>query len=124
MPHPEVPVRLVEAILSGDIRSQDSFWVLAVLLGHRENGPATWSLVMERWDDLMAVLAPNHRYRILDAIKFRSEPDVAASIKDWFEDHTIEGAEKAISQRLEMIDVRVGLRERESERLGGHLRQG
>jgi puromycin-sensitive aminopeptidase len=118
VPHPEVPAAMFERILDGRVRSQDSFWLLAVMLGHRENGPATWNLVMDHWDAVMEVMAPAHRYRMLDFIKYRSEPEVASSIEAWFDDHTIDGAEKAISQRLEMIRVRVGLRERENPRLG------
>jgi puromycin-sensitive aminopeptidase len=121
VPHPDVPPRLFAMILDGSIRSQDSFWVIALLLGHRENGPRAWRLLTERWDELMAVLAPNHRHRILDSIKFRSEPEVAASITQWFTDHGIPGADRAVAQRLEMIAVRVALREREAERLGGAL---
>ena len=121
VPHPEVPKRIIDMVLSGQIRSQDSFWVVAALLGHRENGARTWRLLTEQWDDVMAVLAPNHRYRILDQIKYRSEPGVADSIRTWFDTHTIEGSEKVISQRLEMLDVRVRLREREGDRLGGRL---
>ncbi len=121
VPHPEVPKRLFDMILDGSIRSQDSFWVIALLLGHRENGPRAWRILTERWEEVMGVLAPNHRYRILDHLKYRSEPELAASITEWFADHDIPGAEKAIAQRLEMIAVRVGLREREAERLGGAL---
>ena len=69
----------------------------------------------------MAILAPDHRYRILDGIKYRSEPRVAEAIRTWFSTHTIEGFDKAIAQRLEMLDVRVGLREREAERVGEAL---
>jgi puromycin-sensitive aminopeptidase len=121
VPHEEVPRRLFDQVLSGEVRSQDSFWLLAVLLGHRENGPRTWELVTEHWDDLMGVLAPNHRYRILDLIKYRSEPDVAAAIQEWFSTHSMPGSEKVIAQRMEMLEVRVGLREREGERLGARL---
>ena len=121
VPHRDVPRRLFDQVLSGEVRSQDSFWLLAVLLGHRENGPRTWELVTEHWDDLMGVLAPNHRYRILDMIKYRSEPDVAASIREWFATHEIPGCDKVVAQRMEMLEVRVGLREREGERLGARL---
>ena len=121
VPHPDVPQHLFDMIMRGDVRSQDSFWLLAVLLAHRENGPRTWAIVEERWDDLMAILAPDHRYRILDGIKYRSEPRVAEAIRTWFSTHTIDGFDKAIAQRLEMLDVRVGLHEREAERVGEAL---
>jgi hypothetical protein len=109
---------MFQMVLDGDVRSQDSFWVLALLLGHRENGPRVWNLVRENWEATIAVLPPQAGSRILDRIQYRSEPDVAASIHEWFADHTIRGGEKFIEQRLELLDVRVGLREREAHALG------
>jgi hypothetical protein len=108
---------MFKMVIDGDIRSQDSFWVIALLLGQRENGPLVWSLIRENWDATIAVLPPQAGRRILDLVQYRSEPEVAASIHEWFEDHAIAGGEKFIQQRLEMLDVRVGLREREAEAL-------
>ncbi len=122
VPHPDVPGRIIDMVLSGDIRTQDSYWVVALLIGHRDNGVRAWKLITERWEEIIAALAPNHRYRILDQLKFRSEPDVAQSVHEWFETHTFPGMEKKISQKLEMLDVRVGLREREGNRIGDALR--
>jgi len=110
--------RMFTMVLDGDVRSQDSFWVLALLLGHRENGLLIWSLMRENWDAMIAVLPPQAGSRILDRIQYRSEPDAAASIQEWFEDHTIRGGEKFIQQRLELLDVRVALRQREAHALG------
>jgi len=110
--------KMFTMVLDGDIRSQDSFWVLALLLGHRENGLLIWSLMRENWDAMIAVLPPQAGSRILDRIQYRSEPEAAASIHEWFEDHSIRGGEKFIQQRLELLDVRVGLREREAHALG------
>jgi puromycin-sensitive aminopeptidase len=117
VPVPAAAARMFKMVIDGDIRSQDSFWVLALLLGQRENGPLVWSLIRENWDATLAVLPPQAGRRILDLVQYRSEPEVAASIHEWFEDHTIAGGEKFIQQRLEMLDVRVGLREREANAL-------
>ncbi|MFV2000904.1 MAG: hypothetical protein ACC654_11125, partial [Acidimicrobiia bacterium] len=57
-------------------------------------------------------------------IQYRSEPDVAESIVNWFQDHTIAGGEAFTSQQLELLAVRVGLREREGGNLGEALRSG
>ena len=117
VPVPAAAARMFKMVIDGDIRSQDSFWVLALLLGQRENGPFVWSLMRENWDAMIAVLPPQAGRRILDLVQYRSEPEVAASIHEWFEDHTIAGGEKFIQQRLELLDVRVALREREATAL-------
>jgi len=109
-------------VIDGEIRAQDSYWVLALLLGHRQNGPRIWELIMENWDAVLDAMPPQNRRRLLDLIHFRSEPDVAESIVNWFKDHTIAGAEAFTNQQLELLAVRVGLREREGRNLGETLR--
>jgi puromycin-sensitive aminopeptidase len=118
---PETAKRLFEMCLDGTVRTQDSFWVLALLLGHRENGPMIWELVMEHWDQVMTVIPPVTKRRLLDQITHRSEPEVAESIEAWFEDHSIPGGALAIKQQLELLRANVGLREREGTKMGTAL---
>ena len=120
---PETAERMFQMVLDGDVRSQDSFWVLALLLGHRDNGPRIWQLIMENWDAVMDVIPPVVKRRILDLLPNRSEPEVAASIVAWFDEHTIPGGDAAIKQQLEVLEANVGLRTREGERLGSALQQ-
>ena len=117
VPDPAAASKMFTMVLEGGVRSQDSFWILALLLGHRENGVLIWSLMRENWDEMIAVLPALTGRRILDLAQYRSEPDVAASIHEWFDDHTLAGGEKFIQQRLELLDVRVALREREANAL-------
>ncbi|MGI9642290.1 MAG: ERAP1-like C-terminal domain-containing protein, partial [Acidimicrobiia bacterium] len=122
VPHPDVPDRIVRMVIDKDIRTQDSFWVLAVLLGHRENGARAWQLITDNWDAVLGAMPPTNAYRMTDLMHFRSEPEVAAAIRAWFEDHEIPGADKKVAQKLEQLEVRTRLREREGERLGEALR--
>ena len=110
--------KLFQMVLAGDVRRQDSFWVVATMFGHRENGPRIWELMKENWDDLLGQMPPSTGRRILDPLPRRSEPDVAKDIEAWLADHAIMGGEKYAEQQLELLKVRVGLRERESTRLG------
>jgi puromycin-sensitive aminopeptidase len=109
--------KLFQMVLDGDIRRQDAFWVVAIMLGHRENGPRVWELMKENWDDLLEQMPPATGRRILDLLPNRSEPDVAADIEAWLADHPIKGGEKYAEQQIELLKVRVGLREREATRL-------
>ncbi|MFV2000211.1 MAG: M1 family metallopeptidase, partial [Acidimicrobiia bacterium] len=110
---PQSAADMFYMVINGEIRAQDSYWVLALLLGHRQNGPRIWELIMENWDAVLDAMPPQNRRRLLDLIQYRSEPDVAESIVNWFQDHTIAGGEAFTSQQLELLAVRVGLRERE-----------
>ncbi|VAV89261.1 Membrane alanine aminopeptidase N [hydrothermal vent metagenome] len=119
---PDSARKLFAMVLDGDVRSQDSYWVLALLVGHRHNGPLIWNLITENWEATLASMPPQNGRRLLDLIHFRSEPDVAASIREWFVDHTITGGETYTRQQLELLQVRVGLRSRESHALAQALR--
>ncbi len=122
VPGSDAAKRLFDLVLDGDVRSQDAFWVLAVMLGDRENGPYVWELMKERWDEMMEALPPTTGRRILDRIPFRSEPDVAADIEAWLTDHQIQGGDMYGPQQIELMKVRVGLRQREQDRLGAALK--
>ena len=109
--------KLFQMVLDGDIRRQDSFWIIAIMFGHRENGPRVWELMKENWDDLLEQIPPATGRRILDLMPNRSEPEIAEDIEAWLAEHPIRGGEKYADQQIELLKVRVGLRERETTRL-------
>ena len=113
--------RMFNMVLDGTIRSQDAFWVVALLLGNRDTGAHVWNLMTENWDATVASMPVLNGRRMLDLVQYRSEPDVAASIMQWFETHEIPSGEKHVAQKMEQLQVRVALRERESHRLGDAL---
>ncbi len=113
--------RMFNMALDGTIRSQDAFWVVALLLGNRDTGAHVWGLMTENWDATVASMPVLNGRRMLDLVQYRSEPDVAASIMQWFETHEIPSGEKHVAQKMEQLQVRVALRERESHRLGDAL---
>ncbi len=108
-------------VLDGDIRRQDAFWVVALMLGQRETGPRVWELMKENWDAMLERIPPATGRRILELLPHRSEPEIAADIEAWLADHPIKGGELFAQQQLELLKVRVGLREREANRLGEAL---
>ena len=121
VPGRDTAQRLFRMVLDGDVRSQDAFWVLAVMLGHRDNGSHVWEMMKENWTNMLGALPPTTGRRILDLIPYRSEPEVAEDIEAWLDDHHIQGAERYSAQQIEKMKVRVGLRKREQGRLGEAL---
>jgi puromycin-sensitive aminopeptidase len=113
--------KLIRMVLDGDIRSQDANWVLARLIGNRDTGTRSWEMITENWDSVLASMPVLNSRRLLDLIQYRSEPDVAASIMRWLETHPIPSGGKHVAQKMEQLQVRVALREREAYRLGEAL---
>jgi puromycin-sensitive aminopeptidase len=118
VPEKDTALRLLDMILDKEVRSQDATSLVARLIGHRDTGRAAWEKVKRDWDALLASMPASHKWRMLDLIMHRSEPDVAADIEQWLRDHPIPGAEQITAQQLERLRVRVGLRKREASRLG------
>ncbi|MFQ5555397.1 MAG: M1 family metallopeptidase, partial [Acidimicrobiia bacterium] len=118
IPEPEAAREVLAMVLDGRVRRQDSPWVLAGLIGHRDTGPGTWAAMKDVWEEVVAAPPPQTARRILDHVPFRSEPVVAEDIAGWLAAHPIAGADKYTAQQLERMRVRVGLRARESGRLG------
>jgi puromycin-sensitive aminopeptidase len=110
--------KMIRMVLDGDIRSQDANWVLARLIGNRDTGTRSWEMITENWNGVIASMPVLNSRRLLDLIQYRSEPDVAASIMQWLETHPIPSGGKHVAQKMEQLQVRVALREREAYRLG------
>ena len=48
-----------------EVRSQDSPFVIQLLLDNRDNGPATWARVVDHWDELVSRIPANILPRML-----------------------------------------------------------
>ncbi len=121
VPEQATAERVLDMLLGGDIRRQDGAWVTARLIGHRITGAESWRRIKARWQEVLDAVPPQSQRRILDWLPARSEPDVAADIESWLRDHPLSGGSKYIEQQLELLRVRVGLRQREEGRLGESL---
>ena len=118
VPDPAAAERAFEMVLDGSIRRQDATSTLALLLGHRDTGAASWGRVKGHWDDVVGALDPGTIRRMLDYIYFRSEPEVAADIEEWLSTHALQGADRHVAQQLERLRVRVDLRTTAARELG------
>ncbi len=117
VPEDEAAQRLLAMVLDGTIRRQDSYWLLATLLGQRQTGAATWERIKVEWDAVLGAMPRQNVRRMFDFVQNRSEPDVAADIKAWLAGHPLGAAATHIAQQIERLDIRVRLRNREATAL-------
>ena len=109
----ELAIQTIDRIIDGDIRTQDGFWVLArVLSGHA--GPAAWDSARQRWDEVLEAMPGLTRPRVIEGIPALSQPEVANDVKAFFAEHPIPEAVRNLTQKLEMLEINVNLRERET----------
>ncbi len=121
VPDPATARELLQMVIDGRVRRQDAYWVVARLLGHRDVGPDVWSDVRSRWSEVLDAMPPQNTRLMLDRIHLRSEPEVAGDIEAWLAANPIKGSEQLVAQQVERLQVRVGLRARERNRLGEAL---
>ncbi len=109
----ELALSTLDKIISGDIRTQDGFWVFARLLTGKA-GPAVWQSARTNWDEVLEAMPGLTRVRVVEGISALSEPEVAADVKSFFAEHPIPEATRALAQNLEKLEANVNLRTRET----------
>ncbi|MFZ0625706.1 MAG: M1 family aminopeptidase [Acidimicrobiia bacterium] len=112
----------LDKILACDIRTQDGFWVFGRLLAG-DSGPQVWQSARTRWDSLIEVMPGMTRHRVVEGLPALSQPEVAADVKGFFAEHPIPEATRALSQKLELLDANVMLRDRETPVVTGYFEQ-
>jgi hypothetical protein len=118
----ELAIQTIDRIIDGDIRTQDGFWVLArVLSGHA--GPAAWDSARQRWDEVLEAMPGLTRPRVIEGIPALSQPEVANDVKAFIAEHPIPEAVRNLTQKLEMLEINVTLRERETAVVSSYFKQ-
>ncbi len=119
---PEMAAEVVAATLDGRIRNQDGAVVQCWLMGNREAGPQTWSEIRRCWEEAVATFPPMTFRRLVEGLPALSRPEVAADVKASFAETAVPDYSKAVAQNLELLDVNVAARRRETDRVGAWLR--
>ncbi len=103
--------------MNGEIRTQDSPYLLGFAMGNREQGEQVWKFVSENWDEMVKAFPDNSIVRMAGGIRALSKPEIAAEIEKFFETHKVPTGELTMQQHLEKLRVNVALREREAANL-------
>ncbi len=109
----ELALSTLDKIIEGAIRTQDGFWVFGRLLSG-DSGPDVWRAARTQWDSVLEVMPGMTRHRVVEGLPALSQPEVAADVKGFFAEHPIPEATRGLSQKLELLDANVMLRERET----------
>ena len=118
----EMAAEVVAATLDGRIRNQDGAAVQSWLIGNRDSGAHTWSLVRKQWENCVSTFPPMTFRRLVEGLPALSRPEVAADVKAFFAETPVPSASKAVAQNLELLEVNVAARARETPRVSEWLR--
>ena len=103
----------LDMCINGEIRSQDSPYLVASCLHNRHHGFVAWQFVKSHWDAMSEMYPDNSIVRMVSGIRSLSKPDQAGDVKKFFENHSVPTGELTLEQYFERLDVNVAFRKRE-----------
>lgn len=117
---PEAAEVLLDRIVSGEIRTQEANLVLIIMM-MSESGNETWSVVRQRWDEVIGTIPPFSRRWAITSLPYLSKPEVAADVKGFFSERGYPEAAMYLDQRLELLEANVAFRARETPELTSYF---
>ena len=114
---PALVLRTLEYAVSGKVRNQDSWVLIAVELSERENRDIAWPWVQQHWDKVSAQLTTASGANLVSATGSFCTAGQRTQVADFFATHKVEAAERSLSKALDSIDACVRLRETQQPKL-------
>jgi hypothetical protein len=128
---PSLVNRTLEYALSPAVRSQDTPLVLGSMMGQRSPRTSTdatdiqvvtWNFVKGHWDELTKKLG---MFQGIPAIVFSTgafcSRDLQSDVQQFFQQHPVPAAQRALQQSMERIQNCVAVKERQSAPLSAWL---
>ena len=112
---------ILDATLTGEVRSQDGPYLIRRALTNRHAGSTTWQFVESNWEAINSAFPSNSISRMLEGIVTLDTPNDAMRVSEFLAEHPVPQGEKQISQHLESQRINVAARQRETERFSAWL---
>ena len=103
---------LLEAVVTGEIRSQDGPYLIRRALINRNTGGHVWAFVASHWDQLTDKFPSNSVARMLEGIVMLDTAEQVAAVSDFLATHPVRQGAKQIAQHLERQRINAAFRTR------------
>jgi aminopeptidase N len=107
---PLLVVRTLEYAVSDEVRNQDSWSLIALLLGRRETQDLAWEFVAQHWTAISRKATVNSGARIVEATGGFCSAEKRDEVASFFAVHPVESAERTLAKALGSIDACIALR--------------
>jgi aminopeptidase N/puromycin-sensitive aminopeptidase len=107
---PDLVERTLEFAVSDEMRSQDSWGLIALLLQRRETQALAWSFVQKHWAEIERRSTTSSGARIVEATGSFCTVEGRAEVASFFAAHPVDSAQRTLSKALDRIDECVRLR--------------
>jgi aminopeptidase N len=107
---PGLVKRTLEYALSDEVRSQDSWALIALLLERRETQDQAWAFVQQHWVDMQRKATENSGARVVEAAGEFCSVQRRDEVASFFAAHPAEASERTLAKSLDRIHDCVNLR--------------
>ena len=114
---PILSIRTLEYAVSGQVRNQDSWILIAIELSQPETRDVAWSWVQLHWDRVQAQLTTASGANVVAATGSFCTVAQRTQVASFFAEHPVPAAERSLAKALDSIDECVKLRAAQEPRL-------
>jgi aminopeptidase N len=107
---PALVKRTLDYTVSGEVRNQDSWTVLAALLRDRATRDQTWDYIQMNWDKVHAQLTVSSGADVVRATGSFCTARQRDEVMDFFATHKVEAAERTLAKAVDSINDCIQLR--------------
>jgi aminopeptidase N/puromycin-sensitive aminopeptidase len=114
---PLLVVRTLEYALSDEVRNQDSWTLIALLLDRRETQDLAWEYVEQHWAAVAHKATANSETRIVEATGAFCSVERRDEVASFFSEHPMESSERTLAKSIDSINDCIALRAAQQPKL-------
>jgi aminopeptidase N len=114
---PELVQRTLEYAVSGQVRNQDSWQLIAALLRHKNTRAQAWDFVQKNWDKVHAQLTASSGQRIVGSTGSFCTVAERDEVQSFFAAHPVENTERTLKQAYEASSHCIALKAAQEPKL-------
>jgi aminopeptidase N/puromycin-sensitive aminopeptidase len=107
---PALVARTLGYAVSDDVRSQDSWTLIALLISRRETQDQAWEFVQKHWAEIERKSTENSGARIVEATGAFCTVERRDEVVSFFATHPVDSAERTLAKAIDSINDCIHLR--------------
>jgi aminopeptidase N/puromycin-sensitive aminopeptidase len=101
---PALVKRTLDYVVSGEVRNQDSWILLSILLQNPDTRTQAWDYIRENWDKVRAQFTTSSGVRVVSATGSFCTVKQRDEVVDFFGTHKVDASERTLSKSIDSIN--------------------
>ena len=118
---PELVIRTLMYAVSDEVRNQDSWTLIAMLLERRETQDLAWEFVEQHWAEIERKATTNSGARIVEAAGAFCTVEKRDEVASFFAGHAVDSSARTLAKSMDSINDCIHLRAAQEQALRGWL---